>query len=221
MHKRATSSWLMLFVLAILMMGLMGCGGPAATAPSTTSPHSTTSLSPTRPSATATAAVTPAVTTGWPIYRDSQVAFQVPLPPGWRVGSFTSPTPNGPDEYTVQCFPPQSHGQPGAGAASMEPELIEITVVFAPPYASVADDPNWQPEAHPVAIGSTQAIVYDRLPDWEEILRLAATYRGRLQFVFELHLLSEEAPVALDPTKIKSATALFLGMMQGFHYPAT
>jgi len=222
MHKRATIPWLMLFVLAILATGLTGCGGRASTASSIASAYPTTSPSPTIPSATVTAAVTPAVTTGWAIYRDSRTAFQVPLPPGWWTGSFTSATPNGPDVYNVQCFPPHSYGQPGAGAAAMEPELIEITVVFAAPYVSFANNPDWSPEAYPVAIGSTPAMVYDRiLPDGEELLHLAATYRGRLQFLFELHLLSSKASVPLDPAKITSATALFLGMMQGFQYPAT
>jgi hypothetical protein len=37
--------------------------------------------------------VTPTSTTGWATYRDAHYPFRVPLPPGWRPGSYTGATP--------------------------------------------------------------------------------------------------------------------------------
>jgi hypothetical protein len=221
MHKRGHVTLMVLLVPAILILGMTGCGATAPANSSVPSVHPGAALSPSpSPPASVSPAfplVAPAQTSGWAAYRDRHVAFAVPLPPGWRAGSFTSTTPGGPTYYIVQFFPPQSPVNPGVGASSMAPELIEITVVSAAPYISVAGDANWIPEADTVTIGNTQSTLYDRMsPSGEELDRIAEVRHGALQFAFNLHVASASASMNLDPAKVNSDTSLYLAMMQGF-----
>jgi hypothetical protein len=104
------------------------------------------------------------------------------------------------------------------------PELIQISVVSAPPYSTVPPDPNWVAEASPVAIGNTSAILYDRhfVTAGVEVLRIANLQQGTLQFSFELHLqLENYTESVLDPAEVNRDTALYLGMLQGFHLTTT
>jgi hypothetical protein len=99
----------------------------------------------------------------------------------------------------------------------MAPELIQITVVSAPPYSSVVGDPSWGAETGPVAIGNTQATLYDRGdPTGEEVLRTAELQQGALQFSFYLRVASDRASVAVDPAKVNRDASLYLGMLCGF-----
>ncbi len=224
MRKRERMLWLMEFVLTLVIVGLAGCGVRASTSPSTTSaasPPPSVSASPSATVMMATVTVTAAATNGWATYTDSYVGFQVPLPPGWRAGAFTSATSSGSAQYIVQFFPPQSHGTPSAGAAAMEPELIQITVVSAPPHISVADNPHWIPVVNPVAIGNTPSTMYELMPSsGSEVNLIAATKRGAMQFVFNFHILSPQASTTLDTARLNSAVSLYLGMLQGFRFPA-
>jgi hypothetical protein len=102
----------------------------------------------------------------------------------------------------------------------MEPELIEITVVSAPPYTAMAYDGNWFAETTPVAIGNMQATLYDRT-DWTdgsfELLRSAQVQDGTLQLGFLLHVMPNSAYINPPTEKVDRDTSLYLGMLQGFH----
>ena len=99
----------------------------------------------------------------------------------------------------------------------MEPELIEITVVSAPPYISVAGDGDWFAETTPVAIGNTQSTLYDRNDSMDlGVDRMAEVQHGALQFAFSLHVASASASVDVAPTEVNRDTSLYLGMLRGF-----
>ena len=232
-----------MLVLAIMVIGITGCGSQTSTtsvaATQTASPRPAMIASP-RPAITATAPATAAVTTGWATYLDTHVAFQVPLPPGWRTGSYTLAQSNGQALYNVLFFPPQSRGTAGMVADYGEPELIRVTVVSTAPYESVEQNWPWTPEAQPVMNGNTPITVYDRIaqsgqgidrceplacvvvatptdtqitPSSQEIDRFAETRHGALQFVFYLR---ERSSTPLDWSRVNSTTSLYLGMIQGF-----
>jgi hypothetical protein len=214
---------LVVVVPAVLVLGISGCGAkpPPATSDPAALPRAAVSPSPTVAQATRVPA---ALTTGWATYRDPHVAFQVPLPPGWHAGSFPWTTPGGPSYYIVQFFPPHTPVMPSVAAAEKAPELIQITVVSAPPYSTVANDSNFVAEASPVAIGNTSATLYDRhfAGEGVEVLRIAYVQQGTLQFSFNLHLqLENYTESVLDPAEVNRDTALYLGMLQGFHLATT
>ncbi len=208
---------------ALLLVGMAGCDAATSATSATTKPVPTTTPSATAsPSPTysvvvrAVPRVPAASTAGWATYRDPQFALQVPLPPGWRAGAFTTSTPGGPTYYIVQFFPPQSQGQPGLGAVEKEPELIQITVMTAPPYTTVAGNPSWFAEASPVSIGGTPSTLYDRYNSGEEVSLSAGLMHGALQFTFNLNVMFVNYSVELDPAEVNRDTSLYLGMMQGF-----
>ena len=221
MRKPAQNNFMIVMVLILSLaaiFGITGCGGDTsiATSVSSASPRTTILPSPSPTVVLAAPRVSAATTTGWAIYQDPRFAFQVPLPPGWRAVTFTSSTPSGPGYYTVQFFPPQSQGKPGEAAASMEPALIEVTVVSSPPYVTVAKDPSWIAEASPVAIGNTSSTLYDRYASGQEVDRIAELMSGALQFTFTLRVATASASADLNPAEVSRDTSLYLGMMQGF-----
>lgn len=197
----------------LLTLGLGGCGTFGSLAGATsTAPRATAS-------ATATPVITPASSDGWAIYHDPRYNFQVPVPPGWQPASLIWPLqrdPSGYNYYIVQFFPPGPHGEPGPGASSMTPELIQISVTLSgPSTASLAQNPGFSPEPGTVALGTTQAQLYDRGSpgDGGEIMRAAETTLGTYPMLFQMHYLAHGA---WDPAIAQRDVALFLAMMKGY-----
>lgn len=217
MRKREHIPWLLVFVLAILVIGMAGCSGRASISFTTALPRPSVS---TAPSVTATASVTAAETNGWATYRDPRFAFQVPLPPGWQPASLTwppQPDKGGYNYYIVQFFPPGPHGDPGPGASAHAPELIQMTVTLSGPATpSLAQNPGFSPEPRTVALGTTQVQLYDSgSPGYgTEIGRAAETTLGTYPMLFGMHY---QTNGAWDPAVAQRDIALFLAVLQGFH----
>lgn len=224
MDRRAGVIYPIVFVLAILTIGLAGCDGRASHVASTPPLHPRASSSAPTPTATAPAAtptpvITPAPSAGWAVYRDSRYGFQVPIPPGWQPASLIwppQPDPSGFNYYIVQFFPPGLHGEPGPGASSMAPELIQITVTLSGPYASsLADNTGFTREPGTVALGGERVPLYDAgQPGYgSDIERAAETTFRAYPMLFGMHYLAEHE---WNPAIAQRDISLYLAMMQGF-----
>jgi hypothetical protein len=100
--------------------------GSSVTATAIATPTSTAVFSPTVPAYLLPSA--PLLPAGWTWYRDSIGHFQVPLAPGWGVGTFFGDwTPQAQScKYRIQFFPPGTNETPGQASAIGAPRLIEI-----------------------------------------------------------------------------------------------
>ncbi|MGH2487251.1 MAG: hypothetical protein ACRDHE_14685 [Ktedonobacterales bacterium] len=223
-----------LSVGALLALCLAGCGSSTSHAgvsppePRTTASatwDTPTGSATSTPATTPTPVITPAPTTGWAVYHDPRFGFQVPLPPGWQPASLTwpaQPDPSGFTYYNVQFFAPGPHGEPGPGASSMAPELIQITITLSrpSPSSSLAQDQHFSPEPGTVALGTTQVKLYDRgSPGYgSQILRAVETTVGGHPMLFGMQYLAEQA---WDPAVAQRDIALYLAMGRGFQVPAS
>ncbi|WIG58186.1 MAG: hypothetical protein OJF49_000931 [Ktedonobacterales bacterium] len=200
-------------VLALAAMSACGQGSTARQTPTlpTLPPFATQTL-PAHPTPTSLVAhIQPASTQGWAIYHDSTFPFQLPMPPGWRAGSYVDDR-NGTSqcEYVVDFFPPGSNGVAMDGAQEKEPELIFLYVKMkCQPFdphglASLVADPS------PIGLGSTQTTLYvSNLPAADGPVLIALAMLGGHQYQYSLQ--STQA-------KGQEDIALFLGMLRDFRY---
>jgi hypothetical protein len=227
MEKRLGSQIIMLLLAPLLVSAALAGWGSAPRVSQVSAAASTTGPSPTAtatavqdiwmcaPAASA-AAVPVAPSAGWAWYRDPHLGFQVPIPPGWRPGTYTNATPGGPSSFTVQFFPPQTPVAPGPGASAKAPRLLAITVMPTGIYPMLSQDSAWCTEPTQVSLGSSQVTLYDRgAPDAGELLREAETGFQGQTLLFEMKELAIGQP-RLDPTTVRGDTALYLAMLQGF-----
>jgi hypothetical protein len=212
-------------LLALLLLGSVAtvvAGCSLATGKSITSKRPTAPAI-ALPTLTATAGSSPTVPAyllpsapllpaGWSWYRDSIGHFQVPVAPGWGVGTFYSTLDQLHDcEYRIQFFPPGTSVTPGQPSATYAPRLIEIEVnLSCPPSSwSITPDQYTVQEPNPVMVDGQAVIVWDQDIPGEINHAADATFHGH-QFGFEVQ--SRDSNFILVDVKV------FLQMLHGFEY---
>lgn len=160
----------------------------------------------------------PRLANGWSWYHDARFTFRVPVPPGWRTGSFTDgPLTNEECAYVVDFFPPGSKGQPSKGAQENEPELISITVNVSCAEWQPSDDPYFKPDPHPVIVSGVQATLYNGdVPD-SALQRTVVARFGGHQYLFSFHY---NYGAATPAAKGQHELSLYEQMLAGFAYRA-
>lgn len=160
----------------------------------------------------------PPLAKGWTWYHDSQYAFRVPVPPGWNVGTYLDyGMTNQVGIYDVFFFPPGSNAEPGPVPWESHPELMAISIYVGIRDWQPSDDPNFQPEPHPIFISGAQAILYDNDPPEYGVQRSAVTHFGGHQYMFLLHSGSSTYGPP-SPAQIQQDLALYHQVLQGFTY---
>lgn len=150
---------------------------------------------------------------GWTWLADCRYAFLLPIPPGWRHGTYQHTSPDGFwTEYTVQLLPPNATGALSWDASLSEPELIQVSVILASPgdpaQIFVSDQDN-QPEATPISIGGDKVTLYDRTSAENGVERQAVTRFGAYPYEFYLKT---------PPDRADQDVPLFRQLLQDFTY---
>lgn len=205
-------------VVALLSAGffalLHGIQRPAArptpTATVIHTPTATPAPSPTVPVYLLPSA--PLLPAGWTWYRDSTGHFQVPLAPGWGVGTFYGDwTPQADScKYRIQFFPSGSPVAPGQASATYAPRLIEIDVNLncPPPPWSIGPDQRLIEEPNPITVDGQPVAIWDNDAAPGEINQFAvATFHGH-QYEFEMQ--------SRDSNFIRIDAKVFQQMLHGF-----
>ena len=154
----------------------------------------------------------PLLPAGWTWYRNDIGHFQVPVAPGWGVGTFYGAF-NGAltCEYRVQFFPPGSAVAPSQASATFAPRLIEIDVNLSCPSSSWSNPPDQYTvqEPNPVIVDGQPVTVWD-IDTPGEINDFAdATFHGH-QFAFSVQ--------SRDSNFIVADPKVFHQMLHGFEY---
>jgi hypothetical protein len=150
----------------------------------------------------------------WTVYHDARFPMQVPVPPGWRPGSFDAgPIKNETCKYAVDFFPPGRPVNPGLGAHEYEQLLIIIMVNVSCDQWTQAGDPVFQPDPTPLTISGTPAILYNNTvsaarPSEEQVVEVTF---GGYQYLFVL-------AAHVTPDQAQQAHNNFMQMLQGFKY---
>ena len=150
----------------------------------------------------------------WAVYHDARFPMQVPVPPGWRPGSFDAgPIKNETCKYAVDFFPPGRPVNPGLGAHEYEQPLIIILVNVSCDQWTQAGDPVFQPDPTPLTISGTPATLYNNTsystrPSEEQVVE--ATFGGH-QYLFSLK-------AHLAPDQAQQAHNNFMQILRGFKY---
>ena len=210
---------------AVLVVALLGAGffallhgiqrpgaHPTATATVISTPTATPAPSPTVPAYLLPSA--PLLPAGWTWYHNSTAHFQIPLAPGWGVGTFYGDwTPQADScKYRIQFFPPGSPVAPGQASATYATRLIEIDVNLncPPPPWSIGPDTRLTEEPGPITVDGQPVTIWDNDAAPGEINQLAlATFGGR-QYEFEVQ--------SRDSNFIVVDAKVFHQMLHGFQY---
>jgi hypothetical protein len=157
---------------------------------------------------------TPAITSGWQVYKDARFSFQFSFPPAWRAGVTTNTSADGSSSsYIVLVFPPTSHAPFDWHSSLFDAEHFEVTVFLTGSVTSLANDHSYIPESTDVVLGNTKSTLYDRTSsDCQEVERLVQSAYNHSQYQFRMKSL---------PEKAQQDITLFLGMLQSFKNSST
>lgn len=172
-----------------------GPGSSGLTATAGATPNATT--------CPAIGTVSPATTTGWKTYQDTAYSFQFAVPPGWNAGKDYE---GGQSSEIAAVFPPGVTTP--FSAASKQAERFQVTLNISDPPFDPAKDSSWKAESGTIAVGKTQATLYDRAsPDCQQVNRAVVAHIAQHNYQFYL-----SSPFS----NAKQDVALFLGMLQTF-----
>jgi hypothetical protein len=161
--------------------------------------------------------VSPASTSDWKTYTDTQDAFHFAYPPTWKPYVETGYT----NEYPIAVFPPNTKFlPPSEGIAAGYPEYLEVTfpLVTTPP--NLPQDPDWTRQGT-VAIDHMQVAFYTRWSvNCQGMFSTAYAVLGQYKALFfmdvELRHGSSITPAFTE--EVQQDTDYFLAFMQSFVY---
>lgn len=205
-----------LALMSSLLLLVAGCS--LGTSKSTTSARLTTAR---RPSPTAAAVLSPTVPAyinptapllpiGWTWYHNSVGHFQVPVAPGWDVGSFYSTRVVLNCQYNVLFFPPGTAQTPDQGATRAA-RLIGIYVNLGCPPSAWSNPPDQYDvkEPTPITVDGQPVTLWDDDGQGQIYHYAYATFKGQ-QCAFNV----QSWPESVIPGDVK----VFLQMLHGFQY---
>jgi hypothetical protein len=157
----------------------------------------------------------PLLPAGWTWYRNSTAHFQIPLAPGWGVGTFYGDwTPQAEScKYRIQFFPPGRSVAPGQASATYASRLIEIDVNLncPPPPWSIGPDTRLTEESNPIIVDGQPVTIWDNdAAPPGEINQLALATFGSRQYEFDVQ--------SRDSNFIVVDAQVFHQMLHGFQY---
>jgi hypothetical protein len=197
-------------LMSMLLLLVGGCSTAARTSSASKSQPPTVAPRPTVPAYLLPSA--PLLPSSWNWYRNSVGHFQVPVAPGWGVGTFYSTLDQLNNcEYRIQFFPPGTSVAPSQASATYAPRLIEIEVnLSCPPSSwSITPDQYTVQEPSTVMVNGQAVTLWDSDTPGEINHFGNATFHGH-QFGFEVQ--------SRDSNFIRVDTQVFLQMLHGFEY---
>jgi hypothetical protein len=226
----------MLLLLSIVIALVVACD---TTPPGATNTTSTAKTTPTEPeidgtpkgpgsaNLTATARATPgaitcpklnvspASTSGWKTYNDSQNTFHFAYPPTWKPYVETGYT----GEYPIAVFPPNTHPiPPSVGIAAGYPEYLEVTFPLVSPSPNLPQDHDWTRQGT-VSVDHMQIPFYTRWgPECLGVSYTASAVIGHSTALFFMDVEPRQVN-SITPaftTQLKQDAGYFLGMIESF-----